>query len=277
MTQALQVPNADYPFVDNNNLITLPWRQFIAGLFERTGGTSGGVAVPTGQVATFAGVSPPDGWLLCDGSAISRTIFANLFASIGTTWGSGDGTSTFNIPNLVGRFPYGAEASGPYSVGGQGGSNSTTLTTNQLPVHSHPLVGKAHTHTINDPGHLHTITDPGHDHAITDPTHDHTITDPGHVHTVGSSAIPVAGTFAVQSATDTGDVTTDMATTGISVDKAATGVTVDSNVTLITVDSAVTDITINPATSNSTVGTAGLGQSYDSRPAFSSINYIIKT
>lgn len=54
----------------------------------------------TGTIKSFGGSTPPDGWLFCDGSAISRTTYAELFAVIGTTYGSGDGSTTFNLPNI---------------------------------------------------------------------------------------------------------------------------------------------------------------------------------
>lgn len=59
----------------------------------------------TGFVAAFAGSSAPNGWLVCDGSAISRNDYADLFAAIGTTYGSGDGSTTFNLPDLSGKLP----------------------------------------------------------------------------------------------------------------------------------------------------------------------------
>ena len=64
------------------------------------GSTVGGkvVSAPTGAVMAFAGSSAPEGWLVCDGSAVSRTTYADLFAVIGTTYGSGDGNTTFNLP-----------------------------------------------------------------------------------------------------------------------------------------------------------------------------------
>ncbi len=68
---------------------------------------------PSGSVSMFAGATAPAGWLLCDGSAISRASYADLFAAIGTTWGVGDGSTTFNIPNLVGKFVRGADGAGP--------------------------------------------------------------------------------------------------------------------------------------------------------------------
>lgn len=61
-----------------------------------------------GTVKAYGGSTAPDGWLFCDGSAISRTTYAELFAVIGTTYGSGDGTTTFNIPN--GKMPLGVYA-----------------------------------------------------------------------------------------------------------------------------------------------------------------------
>lgn len=71
--------------------------------------------VPTGVVQAYAGSSAPSGWLICDGSAVSRTTYANLFALIQSTYGSGDGTTTFNLPNLQASFIRGA---GTQTVGG---------------------------------------------------------------------------------------------------------------------------------------------------------------
>lgn len=67
-----------------------------------------GSITPVGTVAPFAGNTAPDGWLLCDGSAISRTIYSALFAAIGTTYGVGDNSTTFNLPNTQGVFLRGA-------------------------------------------------------------------------------------------------------------------------------------------------------------------------
>lgn len=67
---------------------------------------------PVGCVQAFAGSTTPKGWLFCDGSAISRTDYAGLFAVIGTTYGAGDGSTTFNLPNLVDKFVEGSATSG---------------------------------------------------------------------------------------------------------------------------------------------------------------------
>jgi microcystin-dependent protein len=60
--------------------------------------------LPPGIVVPFGGSSAPPGWLLCDGSPVSRTVYQNLFLSIGTVWGNGDGSTTFHLPDLRGRF-----------------------------------------------------------------------------------------------------------------------------------------------------------------------------
>lgn len=73
---------------------------------------------PTGTVFPFAGSTTPDGYLLCDGSAVSRSTYANLFKVIGTTYGSGDGSSTFNLPNLVNKFVEGGSSSGAVKSAG---------------------------------------------------------------------------------------------------------------------------------------------------------------
>ncbi|RCK29474.1 phage tail protein [Thalassospira lucentensis] len=79
-----------------------------------TNGGSGGVGVVTGSeigsVSAFAMPTPPEGWLVCDGSVISRTEYADLFATIGTLWGHGDQVSTFNLPDLRGEFVRGFDA-----------------------------------------------------------------------------------------------------------------------------------------------------------------------
>ena len=74
--------------------------------------------VPTGVVQAFAGSTTPAGWLLCDGSAVSRTDYAALFAVIGTTYGSGDGSTTFNLPNLTDKFIEGSSTSGTEKTAG---------------------------------------------------------------------------------------------------------------------------------------------------------------
>lgn len=96
-----------------------------------------GDGVPTGQITAFGGASAPTGWQLCDGSAISRTTFAALFAAIGTTYGVGDGSTTFNVPDLRQRFPLGKAASGTGStLGGTGGAIDHTHSLDSATAHA---------------------------------------------------------------------------------------------------------------------------------------------
>lgn len=109
--------------------------------------TGGGIA-PTGALTLWAGAvaSPPSGWLACNGANVSRSTYSALFAVVGTTWGAGDGSTTFTLPNLLNRFPVGAGDT--YALAATGGSANAIVV--------------SHTHTatsvVTDPGHAHTTT-----------------------------------------------------------------------------------------------------------------------
>lgn len=75
-------------------------------------------ANPPGTIIMYAANTTPDGYLLCDGRAVSRTTYAELFTAIGTTWGAGDGSTTFNLPNATNRFPEGSTTAGKYFSAG---------------------------------------------------------------------------------------------------------------------------------------------------------------
>lgn len=114
------------------------------------GGTIG--AVPAGAVMPFAGTTEPSGWLLCYGQTVSRSTYASLFAAIGTTYGVGDGSTTFALPDLRGRVVAGQDDMGGTSanrltgqtngvdgdiLGSAGGAETHTLTEAQMPSHTH--------------------------------------------------------------------------------------------------------------------------------------------
>lgn len=108
--------------------------------------------VPTGAMVDFAGTSAPTGYLLCDGSNVSRTTYAALFAAIGTTWGAGDGSTTFGLPDFRRRVAVGSGGSGSgtlgNSVGNTGGAETHTLTTGEIPAHAHGVTDPGHTHGL---------------------------------------------------------------------------------------------------------------------------------
>lgn len=123
-----------------------------------------GVA-PTGSILMYGAITPPGGWLACDGSAVSRTQYAALFAIISTTYGAGDGTSTFNLPNLAAHFALGRDAAGTYPIGSSGGEATHTLLLAELAMHAHAATLADHQHGIPASGD-HTHTDQGHGHPM---------------------------------------------------------------------------------------------------------------
>lgn len=122
---------------------------------ERLNALTTGVAslstVPTGMIAPWAVAAAPSGWLLCDGNAYSRTTYTTLFSLIGVTYGAGNGSTTFNVPDLRGRFPLGVAGAG---TGGTLASTGGSL--------DHTHSGAAHTHTVsgttaNESAHTHHV------------------------------------------------------------------------------------------------------------------------
>ena len=87
-------------------------RGVLSGAFNRFINWVKNSLIPTGSYIQFAGSQAPEGFLVCNGGAISRTTYSALFAVIGTTYGSGDGSTTFNLPNLTDRFLQGSTTSG---------------------------------------------------------------------------------------------------------------------------------------------------------------------
>lgn len=170
-----------------------------------------------GEVKAFARSAAPDGWLKCNGAAVSRTTFAALFAVIGTTYGNGNGTTTFNLPDLRGEFLRGWDD----GRGIDAGRNLGSAQAQQLLQHNHAVTDPGHTHTP-------TVTDPGHNHTAT-------VTDPGHTHTYrdagGGSSAPNANASTPTAITkDTGSSTTGVT---VAIGNKVTGVTV-SNLSSVT-------------------------------------------
>lgn len=113
-----------------------------------------------GSIISFAGSTLPDGYLVCDGSAVSRDTYSELFEIIGTTYGVGNGSSTFNLPNLVNRIAMGSSSS--YALGTSGGEESHALLSGEIAEHSHVIPSHGHANDIvaKTPSLSHTITQP---------------------------------------------------------------------------------------------------------------------
>jgi len=102
--------------------------------------------IPSGTIAMWPTATPPTDWLLCDGTAVSRTTYSTLFVLFGTTFGAGNGSTTFNLPNYKNRMPYGADT---VALGATGGSANSVVVS-----HTHTATSTS-TSTVTDPGHFH--------------------------------------------------------------------------------------------------------------------------
>jgi microcystin-dependent protein len=112
------------------------WRQPV---FEYVWASMAGE--PAGSYKTVATEAAPSGYLVCDGSAKSRVIYDRLFAAIGTAYGAGDGSTTFNLPNLKGKVLVGLDSAQTEfdAVGETGGEKAHVLTSSEMPAHNHPV------------------------------------------------------------------------------------------------------------------------------------------
>jgi microcystin-dependent protein len=132
--------------------------------------------LPAGMVSPFAGSAAPAGWMFCDGQAVSRTVFAVLFNSIGTQYGGGDGSTTFNLPDMRGRAVVGRDAGQSEfdSLDQAGGAKTHSLSTIETPAHSHTVSATtssdSHTHTFSA-----TTSSDSHNHTFSGTTDNHDI------------------------------------------------------------------------------------------------------
>jgi len=107
------------------------------------GTVTGITSILTGSIVMYGSTTIPTGYLECTGQAVSRSTYADLFAVISTTFGVGDGTTTFNVPDLRDNFPVGK--SGTKALSTKAGANTATLATTNLASHRHGLSGSNYT------------------------------------------------------------------------------------------------------------------------------------
>lgn len=123
-------------------------------LYLSTLGGGGSGSSPSGSLTAFAGATAPTGWLICDGSAVSQTTYASLYAVVGSTYNTGgEGAGNFRLPNIKGRVIVGLDASdSDFNVLGEtDGAKTHTLTTAEMPSHNHTgsISGGSHSHSMS--------------------------------------------------------------------------------------------------------------------------------
>lgn len=203
--------------------------------------------MPVGAVFAFASGATPPGYLLCNGQAVSRTTYNTLFVAIGTVYGSGDGSTTFNVPDLRNEFV-------------RGKADARALGNKQTAAFA------SHNHGVADPGHVHAGfgSQNPHSHIVTTGSHSHTVTDPTHTHGgqvgTGSGAGAAGGSGITQ-----GGISA--AATGISIDTAGNigGFTDTQTPTVF--------VSVGTATTGVSTGVAG---SDETRPQNIALDYYIK-
>jgi microcystin-dependent protein len=143
------------PLLKYYDITTSQWLPILAGAKGDTGdigpqGIQGnpGEALPAGSIVQWGSNTIPTNWLLCDGSAVSRSTYSSLFAAIGTSYGIGDNSTTFNLPDLRGRVAVGRDSTQTeFDVLGEtGGAKTHTLTIPEMPSHTHTQ--NAHSHGL---------------------------------------------------------------------------------------------------------------------------------
>jgi microcystin-dependent protein len=231
--------------------------------------------MPTGVIMAYGALTPPGGWLLCDGRAVSRTTYSGLFSIISTNWGPGDGVTTFNLPDLRGRVPIGmgTGASGTaYALAQVGGEEKHKLVLGEIAAHAHTLTDPGHTHLQN--AHTHTLSDPSHNHTISQSGHTHGINDPKHVH-MDKSGVASLGGGGTQAVAASDNVATSPAATGITIQEANANIALAGALTGVTA-LAATAVNQSHTTGITVVSVGGDGFHNNMQP-YLAVPWIIKT
>jgi microcystin-dependent protein len=194
------------------------WALLQAQLANLQSQISGASSAVVGGIQIYSGSAAPTGYLLCDGTAVSRTTYSDLFAVTSTTYGVGDGSTTFNLPDLRTKVPVGKNPSGTFAtLGATGGAETHTLLTAEIPSHTH-TTNIAHGHSnnisIDDDSHNHSTNTAGDaGSTLSGTTNNYRFTDTGsptlntdsdtHSHSI-SGGVTALGTTNVTSSTGSG-------------------------------------------------------------------------
>lgn len=253
------------------------------------------VATPAGVVSQYAGAAAPAGWLLCDGAAVSRTTYSTLFSVLGTTYGAGNASTTFNLPNLKGRLPVGLDSTQTEfdTLAETGGTKVETLTSTQIPAHTHG-VGSYELTTQSDHSHGNNFS------IVSNGSHNHTgsITttagEGSHSHSYNSGDVQADvrsplfrrfqyGSFAIPTSNGTGlavgyaDNSGSLVPSGGTHQHTASYTTSTHSGHAHGINGSVSSGGSHTHTVSGSSGSTGGGLSHNNLPPYIVINYIIKT
>jgi microcystin-dependent protein len=210
---------------------------------------------PTGSIILWTTGTAPSNWLLCNGAAVSRTTYANLWNVLragGSTspYGNGDGSTTFNLPNLVGRVPFGADGNQDEFnfLGETGGSKTVTIAITNLPAHTHSIDHNHAEVTSSTDSHSHSGT------TASSGSHSHTVPNSGTTQNVASGSGAVVSDNTLGASNTAGSHTHTFSTS------------TDSH-----------SHTVNLPNFSGTSGSTGSGTALPSLPPYIVLTYIIKT
>jgi microcystin-dependent protein len=192
------------------------------------------VVPPPGSVVSYTGSKAqlPGGWLLCDGAEYSRTTYITLYNVIGITYGAGDGTNTFNVPNFQAAFLRGAGSQTYSDI--TYGSNDRTINTAQ------GTALQTHLHSITDPEHNHSIPANSHNHGIPANTHTHSVSNTFYLYSTGGNTYANVGTLGSGQFYGTGTNTNTSNTSNFTVVNASSNILFNSASTNISATNGAT-------------------------------------
>lgn len=248
--------------ISKNTIIT--GNLTVNGEINSTGQITSPSISPVGTIVMWPSENIPDDWRICDGDAVSRSVFSDLFAVIGTNYGVGDNSTTFNLPNLTNLFVAGAGSD--YNLGQSGGANSVALTVGEMPQHNHTgsTLGEngAHNHQVTGGSHNHggstgnNSVDHTHGVGIPYDTRDDNLTETGFVNVHKESPTGESNT-----------ATKTYTTSGQS----------QNHTHSIVAESHTHTVSENGTHSHTlTIAAQGSGTAHENRPPFLAMYYIIK-